>query len=263
MYLVYIDESGSYNDGSYTPGNFWEPTNNRESKFFILTGLVVHKNNWRNLFKKLKNIRENLRHTHKIPLNEYIHAHELITGCKIWRHSNRKNFKRSKRIKLLKNLLYEYAQLKKFCYYGSVYVDKTTNLGNPSKCRELAYENLLNRLEKDLKDDYIIIHDGQEDGTVIRLLRKKRIFNFIQGKKFTLNKLIEDPLFKRANNSYFLQTVDQISYLLLHYYDDHLPNRDIKSLYASSQLRMLGNPKMCYHTKNSEPGHIPVPSPKK
>lgn len=263
MYIVYIDESGSCNDGSYKGTNIWSPASNRESRYFVLTGLVVHKNDWRDLFKKLKNVRENLKHTHGIPLAEYIHANELVTGKGIWRHNSRRKFSKGKRVNLLKNLLHEYAQLNKYCYYGSVYVDKTTRLGNPSKCRELAYENLLNRLEKDLKDDYIIVHDGQEDGAIIRLLRKKRVFNFIQGRKVTLDKLIEDPLFKRANNSYFLQAVDQISYVVLHYYDDQLPNHDLKSLYSSSRLHMLGNQRMCYHTWKTEPGHIPVPAPKK
>ncbi|OGJ60447.1 hypothetical protein A3A67_02980 [Candidatus Peribacteria bacterium RIFCSPLOWO2_01_FULL_51_18] len=112
----------------------------------------------------------------------------------------------------------------------------------------------------DLKDDYVIIHDGQEDGAIIRLLRKKRVFNFIQGRKFTLQKLIEDPLFKRANNSFFLQAVDHISYVVLHVYDKRLPNNEIAALYASSRLAELGNPRMCYRTKKNYPGHIPIPA---
>ena len=90
MYLVYIDESGSHHDGSYQDGSNWVPTNNRESKYFILTGLVVSQENWRTLFKKLKAIRENLRYTHGIPLNEYIHGYELVTGSGAWRHQNRR-----------------------------------------------------------------------------------------------------------------------------------------------------------------------------
>jgi len=262
MYLVYVDESGSHNDGSYKKGEEWVPKTQRESKYFILTCLVVDKNSWKVLFKKLKGIRENIRCIYGVPLNEYLHANEIICGSGIWRHKNRMEFTRSKRVKFLKNLLHEYAQLNEYCYYGSVFVDKRSKLSNPLKCRELAYENLLNRLEKDLNDDYVIIHDGQEDGAIIRLLRKKRVFNFVQGKKFTLDKLIEDPLFKRANNSYFLQAVDHICYTILHYYDDFLPNRDIGNLYKESRLNRLGNGKMCYKTKTTEPGHIPVPFPR-
>jgi len=262
MYLVYIDESGSHDDGSYKKGVKWSPQNQRESKYFILTCLVVNKKHWRTLFKKLKSIRENIKCIYKIPLSEYLHANEIVSGTKAWRHEKRKEFTRIKRVKFLKNLLHEYAQLNKFCYYGTVYADKCTALANPSKCRDLAYENLLNRLEKDLDDDYVVIHDGQEDGSIIRLLRKKRVFNFVQGKKFALNKLIEDPLFKMANNSYFLQLVDHICYTILHYYDDSLPNRDVGALYTESRLSMLGNAKMCYKTRGTHPGHIPVPSPK-
>lgn len=265
MYIVYIDESGSHHDGSYVLGQKnWQPANARESRYFVLTGLVVHQSNWRALFKKFKGIRENVKLTHGIPMHEYIHATELITGSGLWRHTSRKNFSRLKRVKLLKNLLHEYAQFSKYCYYGSVYADKESGFCNPLNCQELAYENLLNRLEKDLKDDYVVIHDGHEDGAIIRLLRKKRVFNFVQGKKFTLQKLIEDPLFKRANNSYFLQAVDHISYVILHYYDKNLPNDDIGSLYRSSRLELIGNAKMCHITRNKipkEPGHIPVPFP--
>ncbi|EKE20825.1 MAG: hypothetical protein ACD_7C00466G0001 [uncultured bacterium] len=264
MHLIYIDESGSHSDGSYYGQSNWRPNSGRESKYFVLTALVMHEFNWKILFKKLKNLRENIKTIYGIPLNEYIHATELITGSGIWRHNSRKNFTRSKRVKLLKNILHEYGQLKKYCYYGSVFVDKTIGgFCNPKTCRDLAYENLLNRLQKDLNgNNYLIIHDGQEDGSVIRLLRKKRVFNFIKGKSFTHDGLIEDPLFKRANNSYFLQAVDQISYAILHYYDEHLPNADIKLLYRSSGMENLGNAKMCYITRNKippEPGHIPVP----
>jgi hypothetical protein len=262
MHLVYIDESGSHDDGSFTSYNSngsWCPTNKRESKYFILTGLVVHKNAWKECFKFLKNIRENVKVIYGIPLNEHIHATELIGGSGIWRHDSRGSFSRSKRKGLLKNLLHEYAQQKNY-YYGSVIVDKTTKFSHPKKCRELAYENLLNRLEKDLKDDYMIIHDGHEDGAIIRLMRKKRVFNYIQGKKFTLEKLIEDPLFKRANNSYFLQAVDHISYTLLHLYDKNLPNEDIGNLYKQSELSKIGNGRMHYKTRDTFPGHIYVPS---
>lgn len=260
MHIVYIDESGSYNDSSYKKQNNWQPSGKRESKYFVLTGLVVNELKWKNLFKKVKNIRENIKKTHKIPLKEYIHTTELITGSGIWRHEKRKDFSKAKRIKLLKNLLHEYSQLNKYCYYASVFADKTKKFCNPVSCRELAYENLINRLEKDIDDNYIIIHDGQEDGFIIRLLRKKRIFNFIQGKKFTLSNLTEDPLFKHAKNSYFLQIVDHIAYTILHYYDDHLPNDNIGKLYNASGLKNLGNPKVCYKTKIDTPGHIPVPS---
>ncbi|MDD5041162.1 MAG: DUF3800 domain-containing protein [Candidatus Peribacteraceae bacterium] len=260
MYLVYIDESGSHDDGSFTQGQkVWQPNNSRESSIFVLTGLVVHQNDWKSLFKKLKGIRENVRQTHGIPLNEYIHATELVTGNGIWRHDTRKSFTRSKRINLLKNLLHEYAQLGKYCYYGSSIAKKTAGFCNPHTCRELSYENLLNRLEKDLKDEYVIIHDGHEDGAVIRLLRKKRVFNFVQGKKFILQKLIEDPLFKRANISYFLQAVDHISYVLLHLYDTKLPNSDVAKLYANARLAQLGNARMCCRTRPNFPGHIPIP----
>lgn len=261
MYLVYIDESGSHSDGSYVLGqNNWAPRNARESEYFVLTGLVVHQNDWKTLFKKLKGIRENVKNTHGIPLNEYIHATELVTGSGKWRHNSRRTFTRSKRAHLLKNLCHEYAQLRKYCYYGSVIAKKSSGgFCNPLSCRELSYERLLNRLEMDLKDDYVIIHDGQEDGAVVRILRKKRVFNFVQGKKFTLEKLIEDPLFKRANNSYFLQAVDHISYVLLHLYDKQLPNADVADIYANARLSHLGNGRMCYKTRLDFPGHIPTP----
>ncbi len=267
MYIVYIDESGSSSDGSYNGQIGWQPKGGRESRYFVLTALVVDESDWKVLFKKLKNIRENMKEIYGISLKEYIHATELVTGNGAWRHNSRRNFTRLKRIKLLKNLLHEYSQLRRYCYYGAVYVDKTcTDFScrfNPKTCKEFAYENLLNRIEKDLKGNYVIVHDGQEDGAIIRLLRKKRVFNFVQGSRFTLDKMIEDPLFKRANNSYFLQAVDHISYVVLHYYDNTLPNHDIGDLYRSSKIGRLGNERMCYISRSrvpSEPGHIPVPT---
>ena len=46
MYLVYIDESGTFYDGSFVSGKSWEPKNPRESTHFIVGCIIINTDDW-------------------------------------------------------------------------------------------------------------------------------------------------------------------------------------------------------------------------
>jgi len=262
MHLVYVDESGSFNDRSYTPGSVWVSGGVRQTSHFVLAALIIDSDNWRSNFQRFKKLRQNLKVVYDIPISECLHATELVAGKEKWAHISRNGFLREKRVTLLKTILHEYGQWKSFKVIAVV-VDKSsasTSI-NPQTCREKAYENLLNRLNRTIEGDFMLIHDGAEDLAVIRQFRKLQVVNIVSGQNRPIKQLIEDPLFKIGRHSYFLQAVDQIAFSVLHYYDRRA-NSDISEFIVITKLlERLGVAAACSATSSSLPGIVPVPTP--
>src|SRR5580692_10117411 len=66
MYLMYVDESGDCG------------LVNSPSRYFALSGLLVHELQWRTYLKDLVNFRRRMRTQHGLKLREEIHASKLI-----------------------------------------------------------------------------------------------------------------------------------------------------------------------------------------
>jgi hypothetical protein len=264
MKLIYIDESGSFNDPGYSPGQTWKPNTPRETSHFIVAALIVDLEEWKPAFNRLKAMRKSIKAQHGIPISEYLHAHELVAGKDKWKHISRSGFDRPKRLRLYKYLLREYSQFPEFQTIV-VAVDKCTPYPSisPLTARELAYQNLLNRIEMTISEKYIIVHDGHEDLRIIRIARKLQAYNLIGKLNKPLKLITEDPLFKTAPNSYFLQAVDHIAYGSLHLHDKRY-NPDVSKVVTDSELfQRIGVAAAHHSTKGSLPGLVPVPSPKK
>src|SRR2546425_7406636 len=66
MYIMYVDESGD-------TGLINSPT-----RYFALSGIVVHESRWRDFINALIAFRKTLRTMHGLPIRAEIHASELI-----------------------------------------------------------------------------------------------------------------------------------------------------------------------------------------
>jgi len=261
---VYVDESGSFNDSSYRPGTTWVSPGVRSTSHFILTALIMDSNEWRANFQRFKKLRQNIKDVYGIPLSECLHATELVAGQQKWAHISRSGFLRQKRVTLLKTMLHEYGQWGSFQIIA-VAVDKGSLVASisPATCREKAYENLLNRLNQTIHEDFMIIHDGAEDLAIIRQTRKLQVMNVINSQNRPIKHLLEDPLFKIGRHSYFLQAVDQVAYSLLHYYDRRA-NTDLAEFVIETKiLERLGVAAACHVTQTTLPGVVPVPTPRR
>lgn len=247
MKLIYIDESGSFNDGLVA---LELTTNRRKSSHYILAAAIVDTENWQLVFERLKNLRADLRRNFKISKSDQIHAYELIGNSGVWRHLKYKHLTSSKRRKILRYVLENYKQWPEVSIV-SVAVDKLSRFPksiNPATAREVAYQNLFNRIERTLGDEpYVVIVDGQEDFAVIKTLRKMKVFNMIGRSNVPIKSSIEDPLFKLSKASYFLQMIDHIAYATLHLFDSRL-NADVAKDAYSSRL---------YHSRGVKAVHVP------
>lgn len=260
MKLIYIDESGSFNDGLVAAEL---ATNRRKSSHYILAAAIVDTENWQLVFERLKNLRADLRRNFKISKSDQIHAYELIGNSGVWRHIKYKHLNSSKRRKILRYLLENYKQWPEISIV-SVAVEKLSRFPksiNPSTAREVAYQNLFNRIERTLGDEpYVVIVDGQEDFAIIKTLRKMKVFNMIGRSNVPIKSSIEDPLFKLSKASYFLQMIDHVAYATLHLFDDRLNIDVAKDAYNSKFYHQRGI--KAVHSPSSEilPGVVIVPS---
>jgi hypothetical protein len=66
MFLLYVDESGDVG------------TKQGSSRFFILSGLVVHELRWRATLDQLLLMRQRIRQRYGIKLRDEIHAVEFV-----------------------------------------------------------------------------------------------------------------------------------------------------------------------------------------
>lgn len=109
MYLMYVDESGD-------TGIVNSPT-----RYFILSGIVIHETNWRDTLENLVTFRKGLRDSKGLKLRDEIHCTEFIN-----RPGELKRIKRNDRLDIIKKCmdwLNNQSQIKTF----SVVVDKKGN----------------------------------------------------------------------------------------------------------------------------------------
>ena len=91
MYLMYVDESGD-------TGLINSPT-----RYFALSGIVVHESRWRDFLNMLIALRKTLRSVYGLPVRGEIHAYEFI-GRKVY------GLDRHVRLAILRNVLDELAK---------------------------------------------------------------------------------------------------------------------------------------------------------
>jgi Protein of unknown function (DUF3800) len=94
---------------------------------------------------------------------------------------------------------------------------------------ERAFERLLNRINRaaDARDGYaLIVCDRGKEASYTRLVRKMGVYNPIPSqlgawpegtatRNIPIERILEDPVFKASERSYFIQLVDFCAYALL------------------------------------------------
>jgi len=263
MHLVYIDESGSFDDPTWVSGQTtWGPQGARQTSHFVVACVILSTEDWPKAFDRLKGLRKDVKRNYGVPLGEPLHATEVVAGQQRWRHITRRVFDRPQRISLLRYLLHEYGQWSNIRVMAAV-VDKSASRFasiNPSTARVHAYANLLARVERAVGGQFIIIHDGIEDLGIIRIVRTLRVYNMVAGINKPVGNIIEDPLFKKHSHSYFLQMVDHLAFGLLHAFDSRY-NKDLSNLVVTSKILMnCGVARACAATSEVMPGVILVPT---
>ena len=241
MFFIYVDESGD-------SGLTHSPT-----RYFVLTGLVIHELRWQTYLTQLIAFRKRIRDRFGLKLREELHAGHLIT-----RPGTLVRIKRNDRLAIIRAFADELASMQDISIIN-VIVDKT---GKPVgyDVFENAWKVLIQRFENTLShrnflgpvnadDRGLLIPDNTDNKKLTQLLRKMRKYNPIPNqahfgggsRNLNLRNIIEDPYFKNSEESYFTQAADLAAFLL---YQRHAPNAYMKSKSGQNYFNRL-EPVLC------------------
>ncbi|MBN2610560.1 MAG: DUF3800 domain-containing protein [Bacteroidales bacterium] len=210
---MYVDESGD------------SGTTNSPTRYFILSGLVIHELNWRPLLDDLVEFRTNLRETHGLKLRDEIHCHQFIN-----KPGELIRIKRNFRVDIIKKCLDWLNQHPEEIRNITICVDK--NGKQNLDVFELAWKALITRFEntiqhknfpgpKNQDDKGLILSDNTDVKKITKLLRRIRHYNPIPNLQSVFGKgyrnmkieyIIEDPILRDSKNSLLHQMVDVIAY---------------------------------------------------
>ncbi len=198
-YIVYIDDSG-------------------DESLAIFSAIAVPIDLWSLTFERLREFRSSLRKSDGIFVYKELHAWKFISGRG---HISDQIVAKGRRCQIFKESLELLADLK-----GS----RVFNVVFPSGYKDRAFERLLNRINRTMEawsSHAIIICDEGDEIKFTQLVRKMRVYNPVQSnigiwhdtgsttRNIPINRIVEDPIFKKSQSSYFIQMADFTAYALL------------------------------------------------
>lgn len=249
MHLMYVDESGDC-------GLVNSPT-----RFFVLSGLVVHELRWHDTLDRFIAFRQAMKAKFGLKLREEIHAGNFFT-----RPGKLSRIMRNDRLTIVRSLADELAGMADLNFIH-VLVDKQ---GKPLTYDvfEMGWKALIQRFENTIThrnfpgpqnadERGLILPDHTDDKKLTGLLRKMRRYNVVPSKgalglgarNLTLTKVIEDPNFKDSDHSYFIQAADAAAFML---YQLHAPNSYIRKRGARNYFLRLA-PVLCRYAAPGDP----------
>ncbi len=235
MYLMYVDESGDTG------------IENSPSEFFVLSSLIVHELRWSAALDRLIAFRRRMRDTFGLKMNEEIHAAAMIRGPgKLVR------IKRNDRLTIVRMFADEIAKLPDVRSINVVAIKRPGDTSGSVFDR--AWRALIQRFENTIAnanfpgpknpEERGIIFCDHTDARLNTLLRRMRRYNPVPNKpqfgggyrNLLLNYVIEDPIHRDSTETYFIQAVDTIAYLI---YQGKVPNGYMKRKGARRYFRRL------------------------
>ena len=249
---MYVDESGD-------SGMVNSPT-----RYFVLTGLVIHELRWQTNLEQISSFRTRMRDEFGLRLREEIHAAAMIN-----KPGGLGRIKRNDRLTIIRGFANELAKLKDLSVINVV-VDKQ---GKPADydAFAMAWKVLTQRFENTLShrnfpgpvnpdDRGMVFADHTDDKKLTQLLRQMRRYNPVSNqpsfglgyRNLVLTNIIEDPNFRDSEHSFFVQAADVAAFLL---YQRLAPNSYIRKKSGQNYFKRL-DPVLCKVASSSDPDGI-------
>lgn len=260
MYLMYVDESGD--TGPCPPGGK-SPT-----RYFCLTGLVVHELRWTETLDELKRFRHWLKWKYKIYLDDELHAADMLTK----RSSLPPSLQRLRKYQRLAIIRHHADQLARLpdVRLINVYIDKSQGKDKDSNSVfRRAWYALFQRFDNtmrrgnfpgpnNIRERGVVFPDHTDEKRLKLHLDDMRRRNplFIKqrdGNRTAIDepikRIIEDPVCRDSRDSYFIQATDCAVFL----FKQHLqPSTYVKKhgahAYFSTRLKSV----LCTHASNQD-----------
>lgn len=212
MYFMYVDESG---DSGLI---------NSPKRHFVLTGLIVHETRWRSCLDQLIAFRRRIKSGFGVKLSEELHAYALVSSP-----GSLNRIKKNDRLTIVRSFADELASINDFRIINVV-VDKQSKQDGYDVF-DSAWTALIQRFENTLirgnfpgpihpSEHGIILPDKTDVKKLTQILRKMRRYNPVPKsgnlgyRNLTVARVVEDPIFKDSQDSYFIQAADLAAYLL-------------------------------------------------
>jgi hypothetical protein len=194
-----------------------------DSNQFVMSALIVAEDTWRSGFVHLQNYRRDLKAKHGIFTSKEFHATEFVAGR--GRIAPRP-IPKGLRAKIFKEYLAMLAGLPGIAVISGCWsMAGSTQREVHIKAFSRIQERLQTRSQKSGSHIISIVDEGRAT-ELQRIARRSKIWNPV-GSRFGVwedgsayknipnDRLIEDPVFKSSQQSYFLQSADFIAYALL------------------------------------------------
>ncbi|MGR3291085.1 MAG: DUF3800 domain-containing protein [Paracoccaceae bacterium] len=241
---MYADESGD-------PGN-----NTTQTRYFCLSGIVVHESDWRQFIETNIQFRRTMRDVYGLPLRVEIHAIELIRKQQF-------NIEKFKRLAILRNYLDELAKLNSISVTNIV-VDKQGK--SPDfDIFGAAWRTLFQRFENTLTHGNFpggyrrsfgtVYTDATSGKRLSQIMREMASYNPIPNRldagyrNIPILRIIEDPSERNSAVSLPIHACDVIAYFL---HQKHKPNSFIRRRRAQNYFDRL-DPVLNKHASISDP----------
>ena len=211
MYIAYYDESGDDGYPKYS------------SPLFVLSAIYLHYLNWKDIFKILSEFRRQLKKDFNLPMKMEFHTKHFILNKNPYRKLQISDDDRLLIIKLFCELIsnLDISIINVVINKKNILSQDYNVLDNALKYSIQRIENDLNKIDPSKK--FMIITDQGRIGKMRMTARKIQKINFIPSKynskpyRQEIKSLIEDPLEKNSKESYFIQLVDLVAFIIYIY----------------------------------------------
>ena len=212
MRIAYYDESGDDGFPKYS------------SPIFVLTAVYLHYLKWKESFETILQFRRQLKSDFKFPVKIEFHTKYFLLNKNPYRSLNISERDRiliiSRFCKLISSL-----DLKII----NTVILKTKIKNRDYNILDTSLKYSVQRIENDIKstanpnERFLIITDTGRVGKMRLITRRIQKINYIPSKFFVepyrreIKSLIEDPLPKESDESFFIQIADLVSYIITLY----------------------------------------------
>ena len=257
MFLMYVDESGDRG----------MPSDGSPTRYFCLTGLVVHELRWRETMSELLSFRHWLKRKYKIYLEDELHSSDMIhkpskTSASL------QHLPKHKRLAVLRHFADKIAQLADVRVINVVVDKQAGYVPNKDEVFRWAWYTLFQRFEntinrknfpgpRDSDDRGIVFPDNTDGQKLKKYLTSMRLRNPIRvrhrdgafcDKDEPIRVIIEDPVMRDSRDSYFIQAADCAAYLLKQSIE---PSSYMKRHGGNAYFKRL-EPVLCKHATNRD-----------
>ncbi|MCW5762098.1 MAG: DUF3800 domain-containing protein [Phycisphaeraceae bacterium] len=247
---MYVDESGDTGTSEASP-----------TRYFCLTGLVVHELRWTETMRSLLQFRHWLKTEYRVYLDDELHAGDMINKprrCPASLQSLRKH----ERLAIVRHHADQLARIPDIRLINVVFDKRQSRELTADEVFRRAWYALFQRFENTMlrrnfpgssnEQERGIVFTDQTDAQVLkRHLEHMRVRNplFIRknsGSYTTVDEpirlLIEDPVSRDSKHSYFIQAVDCAAFLFKQHIE---PNSFMKKHGANAYFRTRLKPVLC------------------